>query len=86
MSDQTSLQAQLDAAKEGMMKEMPDEVKEIIGKAMQKLGASGVIDGAIKEGDTAPDFVLPNAKGISINLKSEYAKGPVILKFYRGGW
>ncbi len=86
MSDQISLQAQLDEFKENSMKGAPDEVKEVLTSAQKKLAASGLIDRARKQGAFAPDFALPNAKGATINLKSELTKGPVILKFYRGGW
>ncbi len=86
MSDKISLQAQLDEVKESFVKDLPDEVKEALMNAQRKLDASGLIGRAKKEGDVAPDFALPNAKGATINLKSEFAKGPVILKFYRGGW
>ncbi len=86
MSDQISLQAQLDEVKENFVKDLPDDVKEVLMNTQRNLAASGLVDHAKKEGDVAPDFALPNAKGATINLKSEFAKGPVILKFYRGGW
>ncbi len=86
MSDQISLQAQLDELKQNAMKNAPDKVKEVMMNAMRNLAASGLIGRAKKEGASAPDFALPNAKGATINLKSEFAKGPVILKFYRGEW
>ena len=76
----------MDDAKEKALEYAPDEVKEALMKAQLNLAASGLIDRAKKEGAFAPDFSLPNAKGATINLKSEFAKGPVILKFYRGGW
>jgi len=86
MSDKISLQAQLDEFKENSMKGAPDEVKEVLTNAHRNLADSGLIGRAIKKGAIAPDFALPNAKGATINLKSELTKGPVILKFYRGVW
>ncbi|SFR82694.1 peroxiredoxin-like family protein [Maribacter stanieri] len=41
---------------------------------------------AIKIGQKAPDFELPNAEGKSIVLKSLLKKGPVVITFYRGNW
>mgnify|MGYP003624823301 FL=1 len=41
---------------------------------------------AIKIGQKAPDFELPNAEGKSIVLKSLLEKGPVVITFYRGNW
>jgi peroxiredoxin len=41
---------------------------------------------AIKIGQKAPDFELPNPQGKSIALESVLDKGPVIVTFYRGDW
>jgi len=41
---------------------------------------------AIKIGQKAPGFELPNAEGKSIVLKSLLEKGPVVITFYRGNW
>ena len=41
---------------------------------------------AIKVGQKAPDFKLPNAEGKYISLKNHLEKGPVIITFYRGDW
>lgn len=37
-------------------------------------------------GDQAPDFILPNAVNKMVSLGNCLKSGPVILKFYRGGW
>lgn len=37
-------------------------------------------------GDTAPDFILPNALGINVSLSEALKTGVVIVKFYRGEW
>ena len=41
---------------------------------------------AIKIGQTAPGFELPDAAGESISLDALLTKGPVVLTFYRGSW
>tara|TARA_R110000868_G_scaffold928_3_gene7039 strand:- start:1722 stop:2372 length:651 start_codon:yes stop_codon:yes gene_type:complete len=41
---------------------------------------------AIKIGQKAPGFELPNAEGKSIVLKLLLEKGPVVITFYRGNW
>ncbi len=41
---------------------------------------------AIKQGDEAPEFELPNANGKTVALSSLLSAGPVVLTFYRGGW
>lgn len=37
-------------------------------------------------GDTAPDFILPNALGTNVSLSETLNRGMVIIKFYRGEW
>jgi len=41
---------------------------------------------AIKIGEKAPDFQLPNPKRESISLSSLLEKGPLVVTFYRGSW
>ncbi|MUU77678.1 peroxiredoxin-like family protein [Winogradskyella endarachnes] len=41
---------------------------------------------ALKIGDKAIDFELPNAKGEVIALANLLEKGPVVVTFYRGSW
>jgi hypothetical protein len=41
---------------------------------------------ALKVGDKAPDFSLPNGDGKPVSLSELTAKGPVVLIFYRGYW
>ena len=41
---------------------------------------------AIKIGQKAPIFDLPDPEGKSISLNSLLEKGPVVITFYRGNW
>lgn len=41
---------------------------------------------ALKIGDNAIDFELPNPKGQLISLSGLLKKGPVVVTFYRGSW
>ncbi|MEQ9288230.1 MAG: peroxiredoxin-like family protein [Cyclobacteriaceae bacterium] len=60
------------------MTKLEDFQKLVIAKAQDAKG--------LKTGDLAPDFTLPNANGDAISLKDILAKGPAVLKFYRGEW
>ena len=41
---------------------------------------------AIKIGEKAPNFELPNPLGKQIKLLDLLSKGPVVITFYRGSW
>jgi peroxiredoxin len=38
------------------------------------------------EGDTAPDFTLPDFQGRHVSLSEKLSSGPVVLGFFRGTW
>lgn len=66
--------------------DLPKETQEMYQRALNALEASGIAERALGEGDTAPDFELPNAVGQPVQLSEQLQKGPVILSFYRGQW
>ncbi|MDL2403972.1 peroxiredoxin-like family protein [Rhizobium mayense] len=41
---------------------------------------------ALKVGDTAPDFLLPDAHGRLHSSEQLRGEGPLVISFYRGGW
>ncbi len=41
---------------------------------------------ALRVGEPAPDFTLPDASGRSVTLADYRGKKPVVLVFYRGYW
>jgi peroxiredoxin len=55
-------------------------------QALADLIASGLSASALREGDAAPDFALPDAHGQVIALRTLLGRGPVVISFYRGGW
>jgi peroxiredoxin len=55
-------------------------------KGIEELRAAGLERDALKPGDSAPDFTLPDATGRPVSLAARLREGPVVLKFYRGGW
>ena len=64
----------------------PPEVAAIMQRTRADLAASGLAEKAPKEGDTAPEFTLPNIYGDSVSSAKLLTRGPLILHFYRGGW
>ncbi|NLS07590.1 AhpC/TSA family protein [Rhizobium sp. P32RR-XVIII] len=41
---------------------------------------------ALKVGDTAPDFLLPDADGRLVSSEQLRREGPLVISFFRGGW
>ena len=58
----------------------------LINRTNHSLLESGIVGRALQEGETAPDFRLPNARGGHTQLDDLLRSGPVVLLFYRGQW
>ncbi len=81
-----SLKTELDSFRADFMGKVPAEIREAMGRADLELAASGIAEAALKAGDLAPDFELPDARGGTVRLTTLLRQGPVVLSFYRGGW
>lgn len=81
-----ALKDKLDAKGAELAAKMPKEMNEIFDKGIKDIAASGVLATALKVGDKAPDFDLPDASGTMVSLKSMLATGPVVVTWYRGAW
>jgi peroxiredoxin len=64
---------------------IPEPIGAQIASAVAQVERSGAAPG-LEIGDLAPDFRLPNAVGVPVQLSERLAHGPVILSFYRGEW
>lgn len=58
----------------------------IIMTATTLAGIAQNAEQGLRVGAKAPDFTLNDQKGNKVNLYQLLQKGPVILKWYRGGW
>lgn len=65
---------------------LPAEALTVIDETNVRLAESGVLDAAVKTGENAPGFSLPDALGNTVALSQLLTKGPVVLTFYRGHW
>ena len=81
-----SLADQLRERKAAYQKRAPKERLEMFQRATQEVKDSGILEEALKVGDTAPDFTLEDPLGRPVTLSSMLADGPVILAWYRGNW
>jgi len=83
-----SLKEKLDAMRaekeEGRI--FPPDVVAQMHKSTAELVASGQAERALKAGDLAPSFVLPDANGALVPSQELLARGPLVLTFYRGVW
>jgi hypothetical protein len=81
-----SLKAELKALQTRLEAGRPAEVVATMHRAVEELRASGAGARALKVGDRAPDFRLPNATEQLIDSGALRAKSPLIVTFYRGRW
>ncbi len=81
-----SLTQELENLHNTLRTKIPEPVLAKLDQAADELAASGIAERAIKVGDKAPDFQLPNAVGATVQLSELLNNGPVVVSFYRGSW
>jgi peroxiredoxin len=86
MSAVPELQPKLDQRKAEFTQNAPPEMVQDFDEGVRQVRSAGVTGRALKEGDRAPDFELPNAAGRPVKLSRLLERGPVVLTWYRGGW
>ncbi len=62
------------------------QVQQTLERAIADLKKLNFAQRALKVGDKAPNFSLPDAQGMPVRLSTLLLKGPLLLTFYRGGW
>ena len=80
------LRQQIAAFQKENLPKIPKEALEVLMRTTEDQVKSGIADKALKVGDKAPDFTLPNVRGESVSLSDILAKGPAVVAFYRGAW
>lgn len=81
-----TLTAQLQEFRRQFRQNAAEDIQQTMGAATAALKASGILDGVISEGQSSPDFELPNAQGKPMRLSDKLKAGPVVVSFYRGQW
>jgi len=81
-----SLKEQLAEYRAGWYQRVPAERQAIMKRHIDQLRNGATARTMLKIGDHAPAIVLENAKGVTVDVGTLLAKGPVIVTFYRGGW
>jgi len=80
------VEKELNEYKRAFEKKVPADLVKTYEAGIELVRKSGVLEKAIKVGDKAPDFELPDATGKTVKLSELTANGPVVLTWYRGGW
>jgi peroxiredoxin len=89
-----NLQSQLDSLTAKLRAMVPAERLAVIDRAAEQLSDSGLVERALKAGDLAPVFELPDGDGMlwrSEDLLRPFtpktgANGALVIVFYRGRW
>jgi peroxiredoxin len=81
-----SLQEQLDDLTAKLRGLVPAERLATIDRAVAELQASHLAEHALKSGDKAPSFALPDGDGMTWQSDALLRSGPLVIVFYRGRW
>jgi peroxiredoxin len=80
------LQDELDAYRAEFIRNAPPGRAKLYDEKVEELRRGFPVDAALKTGDRAPDFTLPDALGRPVSLAERLHQGPAVVTFYRGGW
>jgi len=81
-----TLREELDERRLNMRRFVPKATQAINDRAVEELRADGAASRALKPGDRAPDFVLPDVNGNPVSSTELLARGPLVVSFLRGRW
>src|SRR6267154_2574931 len=81
-----SLAQQLDELTTKLRSLVPAERLATLDCAAAELKNSGIAERALKTGDQAPVFELPDGDGLAWRSEELLRRGPLVIVFYRGRW
>src|SRR6266849_5721012 len=81
-----TLQQQLDELTNKLRSLVPAERLATVDRAAEELKKSGMAERALKAGDHAPLFELPDGDGLAWRSEDVLRSGPLVIVFYRGRW
>jgi peroxiredoxin len=76
----------LNEVRDELLAGFSDADREAYIRLVDWLRKSDVASRALQVGDTAPDFLLPDAHGRLHSSEHLRGEGPLVVSFYRGGW
>lgn len=81
-----NLQHHLELERIHWLQEQPAPASAVEAMAMDWLRRAGIEGKALRVGERAPSFRLPDQNGQAVWLDTLLAHGPTVLLFYRGHW
>jgi peroxiredoxin len=81
-----SLQAQLDELTAKLHAMVPADRLAVVDRTAEELVSSQLAQHALKVGDQAPSFELPDGDGMRWRLENMLRGRPLVILFYRGRW
>lgn len=81
-----TLRDQIAALQQKSLSRMPAEMLETLRAETRRLVQSDIAAQALRKGQQAPSFVLPNAIGAEVRSEELLRQGPLVISFYRGAW
>jgi peroxiredoxin len=81
-----TLREELDQRRLMMRRFVPPATQAVNDRATEEFRQAGLAGRALKVGDVAPSFTLPDVNGKPINFGDLLAKGPLVITFIRGRW
>ena len=83
---QATLKEELDQRRTMMRRFVPAASQAINDRAIEEFRLAGLAAKALKLGDKAPEFKLPDVNGNRVSSADLLAKEPLIVTFIRGRW
>ncbi|MGZ4815393.1 MAG: peroxiredoxin-like family protein [Terriglobales bacterium] len=81
-----TLREELDERRLNMRHFVPKATQAINDRAIEEFRQAGVAQRALKVGDKAPEFSLPDLRKNTVSSRDLLAQGPLIVTFIRGRW
>jgi peroxiredoxin len=81
-----SLQSQLDELTAKLHAMVPADRLAVVDRTAEELVRSKLAENALKVGDQAPSFELPDGDGMRWRLENMLRGRPLVILFYRGRW
>jgi hypothetical protein len=67
-------------------RQIPEDAKEVMRRAIRQLADSGQVEGALGAGDEVPAFEVKDLDGERVTAGELLSRAPLVLQFYRGHW